>query len=158
MLHRASNANLHCLPACTVILPAEPALERSSWDRIPTSRPETFPIQLQLCSLLLISISTNQSEHFHSDQSKQCFLVDSNCEVWNPICMRADQRGTRGRDFSLYMSAPGRLGECTFPFHKRKHLPGQTCDTKAEGNHLSRHQMSRPDRLKQSRVNQDRTQ
>lgn len=48
-------------PACTVFLLSEPALLRSYWNYISTNRIQAFPVRLELCSYITISIFTGQS-------------------------------------------------------------------------------------------------
>ena len=65
-----------------------------------------------------ISIFTDQSEWLHSDQASD-FGTNQIRKFGVLICVRTDQSGTRGRDFSLYKSAPLCPGESIFPFHPR---------------------------------------
>lgn len=72
------------LPICTVVSPSTWPLQRNSWNCISTNRIETFPIQLELHSYILISISTDQSEWLHSNQSGQSLMDQSNCGDLEP--------------------------------------------------------------------------
>lgn len=68
-------------PACTVFLPTEPTLLRSSWNCILTNRTEIFPTQLELCSYSLIRIYADQSEQLHSTSA---FWANQTVKIWSP--------------------------------------------------------------------------
>lgn len=73
----------------TVDLHCPPAVPTHPFRGIPGIRlhNETWPTQLELGSYILIFIFTNQSEHFCSDQSdqlRQCYLDQSNQQIWIP--------------------------------------------------------------------------
>lgn len=72
---------LPSLLSCTLHLPSESTLiKKVPRIKIQPIRLRLSPIQLDLHNYLLICIFTIQSGWFHSDQSGQCYLDQSNCE------------------------------------------------------------------------------
>lgn len=103
---------LNHLPPAQSFLPAlssclSPPVYSCSWNPISIKRTGMLPDRQELCSYILISIFTDQSQQLQSKQSGQCFLDQSDCEdlEFSFPCRKTNQ-GLTGGDFFLYESSP----------------------------------------------------
>lgn len=91
---------------------------------ISVNRTETFPVQLELHSCILISIFTNQSKQPYLDRSGQCFLGQSDYGIWSPHLH--ENRSIRDRAgaglLSIQVSSP-RGQRAHSPFSLKTVLP-----------------------------------
>ena len=97
-------------------LPAEPALQRSSWNPISTNWTETSLVQLELPSYIPITFFTDQSILTSQDS---VFWASQIARIWSPHLHVDELIRDERWGLLLYKLAPPWLWEHTFPFHQK---------------------------------------
>lgn len=113
---------LSWMPACTVLLPPEPALLKGAWSPILTHKTEALPIQSELRS-------SEQSELLYSDQSRRCLWTNQIVKIGHRHLQEDRPIRNQGWDVCLYKPALLYLSECTFHTRPKVVCPNWSWNT-----------------------------